>query len=193
MAWTAEDICLWIMCRWLSGLRRWSVGFLIEGLLYKFFSEFGVVGRMWLAIKDPYTGVKARVLYSGSLFREFDGLQGTGQGRVLATFTYKVNINGLLNVLTNHCYSISVNRLNLPSPSFADDVTLLALYPTFLHTSMEMCYEYSIKWWYEFNHIEALSFLANVNLLIMRTWMSVNGYWTMNLLMNYTSTKTWVL
>ena len=48
-----------------------------------------------------------------------------------------------------------MNRLSLPSPSFADDVTLLALYPTFLHTFMEMCYEYSIKWQYEFNHIRS--------------------------------------
>ena len=127
----------------------------IEGLLYKLFSEFGIGGRMWLVIKDLYTGVRARVLYSGSLSRGFDVLQGTGQGRILAPFMYKVYINGLLNVLTNHCYSISVNRLSLPSPSFADDVTLLALYPTFLHTFMEMCYEYSIKWRYEFNHIKS--------------------------------------
>ena len=48
-----------------------------------------------------------------------------------------------------------MNRLSLPSPSFADDVTLSALYPTFLHTFMEICYEYSIKWRYEFNHIKS--------------------------------------
>ena len=81
--------------------------------------------------------------------------QGTGHGRILAPFMYKVYINGLLNVLTNHYYSISVNRLSFPSPSSADDVTLLALYPTFLHTFMEMCYEYSIKWRYEFDHIKS--------------------------------------
>ena len=39
----------------------------IDGLLHKLFSEFGVKGRMWLAIKTLYTGVKAQVLYSGSL------------------------------------------------------------------------------------------------------------------------------
>ena len=33
----------------------------IDGLLYKLFSEFGVKGRMWLAIKPLYTGVKAQV------------------------------------------------------------------------------------------------------------------------------------
>ena len=34
----------------------------IDGLLYKLFSEFDVEGRMWLAIKTLYTGVKAQVL-----------------------------------------------------------------------------------------------------------------------------------
>ena len=82
-------------------------------------------------------------------------MQGTGHGRILAPFMYKVYINGLLNVVTNHCYSVPVNRLSLPFPSFADDVTLLALYPTFLNTFIEMCCEYSIKWRYEFNHIKS--------------------------------------
>ena len=60
----------------------------IEGLLYKLFSEFGIGGKMWLVIKDLYTGVRERVLYSGSLSREFDVLQGTGQGRILAPFMF---------------------------------------------------------------------------------------------------------
>ena len=50
----------------------------IKGLLYKLFSEFGIRGKMWLVIKDLYTGVTTHVLYSGSLSREFDVLQGTG-------------------------------------------------------------------------------------------------------------------
>ena len=47
---------------------------------------------MWSAIKDLYTGVKAQVLYSGSLSRSFGVSQGTGQGRILALFMYKVYI-----------------------------------------------------------------------------------------------------
>ena len=41
---------------------------------------------MWLAMKDLYTGVKAQVLYSGSLSRQFSVSQGQGQGRILAPF-----------------------------------------------------------------------------------------------------------
>ena len=51
----------------------------IDGLLFKLFTELGINGRMWLAIKDLYTNVKARVLYSGSLSRMFDISQGKGE------------------------------------------------------------------------------------------------------------------
>ena len=70
----------------------------IEGLLFKLLSELGISGRMWLIIKDLYTNVKAKVLYAGALSREIDILQGTGQGRILAPFMYKVYINSLLKV-----------------------------------------------------------------------------------------------
>ena len=127
----------------------------IDGLLYKLFTEFDIRGRMWLAIKDVCTDVRGQVLYSSTLSRKFDISQGTGQGRILAPFMYKVYINSLLNELTNHCYAIFINQLSLPSPSFADDIALLALYPTFLTSLMGMCYKYSTKWRYEFNHIKS--------------------------------------
>ena len=121
-----------------------------DGLL---FSEFGIRGRMWLVIRGLYTGIKAQVLYSGSLSRKFDVLQGTGQGRILAPFMYKVC--RLLNELTQHSCALSLNSISLTSPSFVDDITLLSIYRTFLSTFMNMCYEYSIKWRYEFNHLKS--------------------------------------
>ena len=124
----------------------------IEGILYELFSELGIGGRMWKVIKDLYTNVKAQVLYAGTLSRKIDVSQGTGQGRILAPFMYKVYVNGLLGVLTNHCYAIFINGLRISSPSFADDITLLALHPSFLKTFMSICYKYGIKWRYEFNH-----------------------------------------
>ena len=107
----------------------------IDGLLFKLFSELGIKGRMWLAIKDLYTNVNAKVLYAGSLSREIDILQGTGQGRILAPFMYKVYINSLLKALSDHCYAISINSVNLPSPSFADDIPCLRYIQHFLKHS----------------------------------------------------------
>ena len=44
----------------------------IYGLLYKLFCEFGIKGKMWLAIKSLHMSVKAQAFYSGSLSRKFD-------------------------------------------------------------------------------------------------------------------------
>ena len=127
----------------------------IDGLLYKLFTEFDIRGRMWRAIKDLYTEVRGQVFYSSTLSRKFDISQRTGQGRILAPFMYKVYINSLLNELTNRCCANSINQLSLRSPSFADDITLLAFCPTFLTSLMGMCYKYSTKWLYEFNHTKS--------------------------------------
>ena len=57
-----------------------------------------------------------------------------------------------LTVLSNHCYVILINGLRVPSPSFADDISLLTLHPSFLKTFMNICNCYGIKWKYDFNH-----------------------------------------
>ena len=74
----------------------------IDGLLYKHFLQLEIKGRMWLAIRD------------------------------LAPFMYKMYANGLLTVLSNHCYAILIDGFAVPSPSFADDISLLMLHPYFL-------------------------------------------------------------
>ena len=103
----------------------------IDGLKCKLFSDLGVNGKLWLPIKDLYTDVKVRVLYSGALSREFEITQGTGQGRILALFMCKVYINSLLKELSDHCFAIAINTLWMPAPSFAGDID-----PTALHQSL---------------------------------------------------------
>ena len=117
----------------------------IDGILYKLFSELGVGGRMWKVMKDLYNNVKAQVVYAGSLPGKINVSQGTRQGRILAPFIYKVYVNGQLCVITNHCYAIFINGLSTPSPSFADDITLLTLHPSFLKTFMNICYKCGIE------------------------------------------------
>ena len=85
----------------------------------------------------------------------FDISQGKGQGRILALFMYKVYINGLLNVLSNHCYAIFINGLPLSFPSFADDISLITLHVSFLQFLMTKCFRYSLQWIYEFSHTKS--------------------------------------
>ena len=58
-----------------------SIQYGLTGYFYKLFNDLGIKGRMWLAIKDLYTDVKAQALYSGELFREFDVSQGVHRSR----------------------------------------------------------------------------------------------------------------
>ena len=118
----------------------------IDGILYKLFSELGIGGRMWKVRKDLYTNIKAQILYAGSLSGKIDVSHGTEQGWSLGPFMYKVYVNGLLCVLTNHCYAVFINGLWIPSPSFTDGITLLGLHLSFLKTFMSICYKYGIKW-----------------------------------------------
>ena len=66
-----------------------------------------------VVIKDLYTGVRAQAHYSSSLLRTCHISRGTGQGRILAPFRYKVYINGLLCTLTQHSCALSLNSLKL--------------------------------------------------------------------------------
>ena len=62
----------------------------IDGLIYKLFSDFGVNGKLWVAIKNLYTDVKEWVLYSGALSGEFEIAQDTGQGSTFGDFLVTV-------------------------------------------------------------------------------------------------------
>ena len=80
---------------------------------------------MWLAIKDLYTGVSS----AGSLaFHKV-----LVRGEYLPPFcTRYIYIHALLIALSNHTYALNINKLSLPSPPFADDISLLAIQPPFL-------------------------------------------------------------
>ena len=68
---------------------------------------------------------------------------------------YKVHINGLLNVLSNHCYAIFINGLSLSSPLFDNDIPLITLHASFLQSLMTKCFRYSLQWRYEFDHTKS--------------------------------------
>ena len=105
--------------------------------------------------KDNYRGI------TGVLSRKFSVSQGTEQGRIFAPFMYKVYTISLLCELSDHCFSI--NGLRLPSPSFADAISLLALHPSFLQTFMKICFDYGVRWRYEFDlNIESTSVLPSI-------------------------------
>ena len=116
---------------------------LIDGLLYKLFSELGVKGKMFAMIKALYTDVESFVYFNGVSTQAFPLYQGSVQGRILAPFMYKVYINRLIETVCNSKCTLVIDKLWIGSPTFADDMTLLSLFPSFLQHLMQKVTQYS--------------------------------------------------
>ena len=98
----------------------------IPGLLYKLKHELGIDSQLWLAKKELYKDARGQVLFNGHVRYSFDILQGSGQGRILALFLYKVFINQLLGEICQFKLGASLFGYDLLCPSFADDMTLVS-------------------------------------------------------------------
>ena len=124
-------------------------------LFFTLLTDLGVCDNMWLILKDTYTEVQGFVTYGGWTFDLFLIDQGSGQRRIVAPFLYKVFINCLLFIISNDPFSLSIENILLGCPTFVDDLTLLALFPSFLQHLMSIVFDFSIKWRYEFNHTKS--------------------------------------
>ena len=124
----------------------------IDGLLYKPKYELGIDPKMWLIIKELFSGLKGQVIFNGNISSSFSTSQGSGQGRILAPFLYKVYINQLLIELCQLDIGIILFNLSLSAPSLADDVTLLACFPSCLNIMIQLAYKYSCNQRYQFNY-----------------------------------------
>ena len=74
-------------------------------------------------IKALYTDVESFVYFNGASAQAFPVYQGSGQGRILAPFMYKVYINRLIETVCNSKCSLVIDKLRIGSPTFADDMT----------------------------------------------------------------------
>ena len=124
----------------------------ITGLLYKLKHELGIDSQLWLVIRELYKDVRGQVLFNGHVSDSFDILQGSGQGRRLAPFLYKVFINQLLRETCHIKLGASLFNYDLSCPSFADDMTLVSCYPSSLNVLMQLAYQYSCNWRYQFSY-----------------------------------------
>ena len=116
----------------------------LDGLLFTLLTDLGVCGKMWLILKDLHTEVQGFVTYGGWRCDLFSIDQGSGQGRIVAPFLYKFFINRLLFMISNEPFSLSIESIPMGCPTFADDLTLLALFPSFLQHLMSIVFDFSI-------------------------------------------------
>ena len=120
----------------------------IDGLLYELEYELGIDPKMYLIIKQLFSGLKGQVIYNGHISSSFSTSQGSGQD----PFLYKVYINQLLMKSCQLDICITLFNHSLSAPSFADDMTLLACFPSCLNIMIQLAYKYSCSWRYQFKY-----------------------------------------
>ena len=86
------------------------------------------------------------IYFNGVSTQAFPLYQVSGKGRILAPFMYKVYINRLIETVCNSKYSLVIDYLRIGSPTFADNMTLLSLFPSFLRHLMHEVTQYSKIW-----------------------------------------------
>ena len=65
----------------------------IDGLLYKLKYVLGIDPKMWLIIKELFSGLKGKVIFNGHISSSFSTSQGSGQGRILAPFCTRFTLS----------------------------------------------------------------------------------------------------
>ena len=127
-----------------------------DSLMHKLLSELGVQGRMFPAIlKSLYSDIQCYVYFNGITTDLFPVTQGSGQGRVLAVFMFKVYISELIKEISECKFSLTINDLQLGYPTFADDMTLFGTFPSLLKNLMEKAFLHSKLWRYEYNEAKS--------------------------------------
>ena len=124
----------------------------IPGLLCTLKHELGIDSQLLLVIRELYKDVRGQVLFSGHVSDSFDISQGSGQGRILAPFSYKVFINQLLRGISQLKLGASLFNYELSCPSFADEMTLVFCFPSSLNVLMQLACQYSCNWRYQFSY-----------------------------------------
>ena len=92
---------------------------------------------MFSAIKYVYSDIQCYIYFNGTTTDLFPVTQGSGQGRVLAAFMNKVYINERIKEISECKFSLTINDLQLGCPTFADDMTIVAVFSSFLKNLME--------------------------------------------------------
>ena len=133
-----------------------------NGLFYKLY-HLGVKLRSWKAIVSLHDNLQSRVLYKGFKSENFPVNIGTRQGGVSSPFLYLYLcfIDGLIRELESTYLGLSINGIHVPCTVSADDMTLLSLTKSGLDKMINICYNYSCKWGYEYNASKSAILVCN--------------------------------
>ena len=122
----------------------------VEGLLYMLFIN-GVKGKLWRLIRLSYMECFSAVCINRRLSAWFKLLQGVKQGAILSMLLYICFINGLLREILESGLGAEVLNISAGAIGYADDLAIVTIDRTAMQALIDIAYEYSCKWRFEFS------------------------------------------
>ena len=132
-----------------------------SGLFWKLFHE-GCHLNIWYILWQFYQGFRCTVYMHGTSSDSFEVKQGVHQGAPLSMKLYTIFNNDLLCTLKN--LAARVGDIHTTCPAYADDIALVALYKPIMQRLLNLAYEHSRKWSYDFNPSKSVLVLCGRDL-----------------------------
>ena len=116
-----------------------------SGLFVKL-GRLGINGKLLRVLKQSYERLKCVIRINGLTSTPVDVKRGVRQGGVLSCFLYMVYVDELITTLETSNRSAKVLSVNCGAPTFADDISLIAVSPYNLQTLVDIVYRYAQTW-----------------------------------------------
>ena len=113
--------------------------------------QLGIVGKIWRIIVSMYDKLQSVISINNQYSDWFPVKRGIRQGGVQSSFCYLAFINDMINDIQNSNLSAKMGNIECGCPALADDVAVLANNPNDLQKIINIIYEYSKKYRFEFN------------------------------------------
>ena len=122
----------------------------IEGLMFMLYVH-GIRGKLWRLIRLSYVDCLTAVLLNGNMTRWFKMLQGVKQGAILSMLLYICFINGLIKEVVEFRLSAEILNIQVGAVGYADDIAFICLDNETMQHLIDLAYEYSCKWRFNFS------------------------------------------
>ena len=121
-----------------------------NGLFFQLYN-MGIRGRTWRLLYRAYSDFRCRVRIGDKCSEWYNMLCGIHQGGFLSSTKYIAFINPLVDKLELSDLCCKVGTIRASPVSYADDLATACISKRRLDYVLEMVYEYSRKWRFDFN------------------------------------------
>ena len=124
-----------------------------KGLFYKL-AKLGCNRHLWHILWNYYQGFTCSVQVAGGQSKWFVAEQGVHQGGPFSMKLYTVCNSDLLSDLESgrHGAQLSNTDMRVCCPAYANDIALVAIHMPAMQGLLDIVYQHSSMWRYEFNH-----------------------------------------